>query len=73
MLREQESICNREQMVTTGDRAGPGAQLEISMTCIFIFPSVAIGITASENPDGSEGGALLYLGTSWLDADLVST
>lgn len=71
MPREQDSICNREQMVTTGDRAGPGAgsQLEISMTFIFIFPYVAIGSVENENL-GREG-VLLYVVTSCLDVDLV--
>lgn len=70
MLREQESTCNREQMVTTGDRAGPeaGSQLEISMVFIFIFPYVPIGITTDENPKTE--GALFRLVTFWLDVDL---
>lgn len=73
MLREQESICSREQMVTTGDRAGPeaGSQLEISMAFIFIFPYVAIVVTANENLERE--GAPLCLVASWLDGDLVST
>lgn len=73
MLREQESICNREQMVTTGDRAGPeaGSQLEISMALIFIFPYVPIGITTHENP--KREGTLFRLVAFWLDVDLVST
>lgn len=62
----------REQMVTTGDRAGPEArsQLEISMVFIFIFPYVPIGITTDENPKWE--GALFCLVTFWLDVDLVS-
>lgn len=65
MLREQESICNMEQMVTTGDGAGPkaGAQLEISMTFIFIFPYVAVDITANGNPGGFL--TLKILGWMW--------
>lgn len=60
-------------MVTTGDRAGPeaGAQLEISMAFIFIFPYVPIGITANGNPERE--GALLCFVTFWFDVDLVST
>lgn len=71
MLREQESICNGEQMVTTGDRAGPGtgSQLEISMTFIFIFPYVAIGSVENENP--RREGVLLYVVASCLDVNLV--
>jgi hypothetical protein len=72
MSREQENICNKEQMVTAGDRAerGAGPQLEISMAFIFIFPYVAIGIAVIEN---QRDGVLFCFVTCRFYMNLVST